>query len=94
MAEVKKDVSQLKIDVAELKRDVSQLKIDAAELKRDVTQLKLDVSELKKDVTEMRDTLKDVKYEFKLNDVKHQNYEEKFRKIEAERNEQLKSKQA
>ncbi len=47
MAEVKTDVSGLKTDVAEVKTDVSGLKLDVAEVKTDMSELKLDVAELK-----------------------------------------------
>ncbi|HZY78002.1 MAG TPA: hypothetical protein VFE50_00670 [Cyclobacteriaceae bacterium] len=42
---------------------------------------------------QVKGTLKDIENQFKINDIKHESYEERLRKLEAERADYLRSKQ-
>jgi hypothetical protein len=49
---------------------------------------------IKSTITDMQNTLKEMDFRFRINDFKHETYEEKFRRLEAERSEASKSKPA
>lgn len=62
---MKKDVADLKEDLAEVKRDVADLKEELAEVKKDVADLKEDMTEVKKDIADLKEELTEVKKEVK-----------------------------
>ena len=63
LCEVKKEIGELKEDVAHLKTEVTELKEDVAHLKTEVTEMKEDVAHLKTEVTELKEDVAHLKTE-------------------------------
>lgn len=60
MSQLKKDVAEIKKDVAQLKKDVTELKQETASLRKDVTFLQQEVANIKQDLVDFHQQFNNV----------------------------------
>lgn len=61
MAEIQKDIAEIKTDHKNMKEDIQEFKKDLAEVKTDQSEMKADVKDLKNEMITLQKTVTEVK---------------------------------